>query len=93
MWRGTVRYILQSDVDAAFFMTSYEDNTIGLDDRNEYRKITPLVRVEPNKSNNLDDIFEMIIQKESQTREKINLNQLTQQDLYKLDSFGTALAR
>lgn len=69
-------------------MNSYEDNTIGLDDRNEYQKILPLVRVEPDKSNNLDEIFAMIVSKQLQ-----KTDELTQQDLYKLDSFGTALAR
>lgn len=69
-------------------MNSYEDNTIGLDDRNEYQKILPLVRVGPDKSNNLDEIFAMIVNKQLRKNDE-----LTQHDLYKLDSFGTALAR
>lgn len=84
-----------SGVDAAFLMNSYEDNTIGLDDRNEYQQILPLVRVEfePNKCNNMDEMFAMIMSKESKKTERTDTDKLTQQDLCKLDSFGTALAR
>lgn len=74
-------------------MNSYEDNTIGLDDRNEYQQILPLVRVQPNKENNLDEIFALIISKESKKNDRTNTDKLTQQDLCKLDSFGTSLAR
>ena len=74
-------------------MNSYEDNTIGLDDRNEYKQMLPLVRVEPNKENNLDEIFALIISKEAKKDDRINSDKLTQQDLCKLDSFGTSLAR
>lgn len=76
-------------------MNSYEDNSIGLDDRNaEYQQILPLVRVEPDKSNNLDEIFALIVNKESQKNDRTNGgDKLTQPDLCKLDAFGTALAR
>lgn len=74
-------------------MSSYEDNTVGLDDRNEYQKILTLVRVDPNKDNNFDEIFPMIISKLANKDERPNNDRLTQQDLLKLDSFGTALAR
>lgn len=74
-------------------MNSYEDNTIGLDDRNEYQQILPLVRVEPNKCNNMDEMFALIMSKESKKNERSTADKLTQQDLCKLDSFGTALAR
>lgn len=74
-------------------MNSYEDNTIGLDDRNEYQKIIPMVRVEPNKSNNLDEIFTLIINKEGHKNDRTSVDKLTQSDLCKLDTFGTALAR
>lgn len=74
-------------------MNSYEDNTIGLDDRNEYQQILPLVRVESDKSNNLDEIFTLIINKEAKKSDRISVDKLTQPDLCKLDAFGTALAR
>lgn len=74
-------------------MSSYEDNTIGLDDRNEFQKILPLVRVEPNKENNLDEIFAQIIKKELKKNARTSTHELTQHDLSKLDSFGTSLAR
>lgn len=74
-------------------MNSYEDNTIGLDDRNEFQQILPLVRVEPNKNNNLDEIFALIVNKEAQKTDRTNGDKLMQPDLCKLDAFGTALAR
>lgn len=77
-------------------MNSYEDNTIGLDDdRNVYQQIIPLVRVKPNKENNLDEIFGLIIRKENAQRnnDRTTIDKLTQSDLCKLDAFGTALSR
>lgn len=80
-------------INAAILMNSYEDNTIGLDDRNEYQQILPMVRVEPNKTNNLDEIFKLIINKDTPKNDRTNVDKLTQPDLCKLDTFGTALAR
>lgn len=77
-------------------MNSYEDNTIGLDDdRNVYQQILPMVRVEPNKENNLDEIFALIISKENaqKTSDRTTVDKLTQPDLCKLDAFGTALSK
>lgn len=74
-------------------MSSYEDNRIGLDDQNEYQQILPLVRVQPNKHSNFDDIFKIIMNKaETKKNNHANTESLTQDDLCKLDSFGTALA-
>lgn len=74
-------------------MSSYEDNRIGLDDQNEYQQILPLVQVQPNKRSNLDEIFKIIMNKaETKKNNHANNNEsLTQDDLCKLDSFGTAL--
>lgn len=77
-------------------MNSYEDNTIGLDDdRNVYQQILPLVRVKPNKENNLDEIFALIINKENAQKntDRTTIDKLTQPDLFKLDAFGTALSK
>lgn len=87
-----IDFELYGDVNAVLLMNSYEDNTIGLDDRNEYQQILPLVRVESDKSNNLDEIFTLIINKEAKKSDRISADKLTQPNLCKLDAFGTALA-
>lgn len=77
-------------------MNSYEDNTIGLDDdRSVYQQILPLVRVKPNKENNLDEIFALIVSKENaqKNNDRTVNDKLTQSDLCKLDAFGTALSK
>lgn len=80
------------EVDAVTLTNPYEDNAIELDGRNEYQRVISLVRVQPNKSNNLDDIFGIIMKKAKDKSTTNHTEAVTQQDLYKLDSFGTALA-
>lgn len=79
-------------VDAVTLVNRYEDNSIGLDNQNDYQRILPLVRVQPDKANNLDDIFGIIVNKPNAENKQPKDNTFTQQELYKLDSFGTALA-
>ncbi|XP_031624602.1 protein arginine N-methyltransferase 9-like [Contarinia nasturtii] len=74
-------------------MEQYEDNLIGLDDQNEFQRIFPFVLVEPNKENNLDEIFPMIVNRPIPNNQQNINNKLTPEDLNRLDRFGTALAR
>lgn len=91
----SAKFLVVDDVDAVLLMNLYEDNTLGLDDRNIYQQILPLVRCKPNKENNLDEIFTLIISKENvqKNNDRIAIDKLTQPDLCKLDAFGTALSR
>lgn len=59
-----------------------------LDERDKFTRIIPLVQVKSDQQNNFDDIFPMILADKSALKE----NRITQHDLYKLDSFGAALA-
>lgn len=59
-----------------------------LDERDRFARIIPLVQVKSDQQNNFDEIFPMLLADKSALREK----RITQHDLYKLDSFGAALA-
>lgn len=74
-------------------MDPYEDNTLDLDDRNEYDVLAKLVEVKTNKKNNFDHIFKLIMCKESQKSDCEANELLTQQALPKFDEFGMELAR
>lgn len=75
----------KKNVDPVMIANCYESV---VDGRNEYDYLLPLVRVQPDKTNNFDEIFLKILNKKSIT----DAGKLTQDDLHKLDSFGTALA-
>lgn len=59
-----------------------------LDERDKFSRIIPLVQVTSDQKNNFDEIFPMLLVDKSALKE----NRITQHDLYKLDSFGAALA-
>lgn len=78
-------------------MNTYEDNAIGLDNptellANEFHQIIDLVEIKPNKENNLDEIFNLILNKNVSAQDDPT-NKLTSDDLSTLDRFGTALAK
>lgn len=59
-----------------------------LDERDKFARIIPLVQVKSDQQNNFDEIFPMLLADKLALKE----NRITQHDLYKLDSFGAALA-
>lgn len=59
-----------------------------LDERDKFARIIPLVQVKSDHENNFDEIFPMLLADKMALKE----NRITQHDLYKLDSFGAALA-
>lgn len=59
-----------------------------LDERDKFACIIPLVQVTLDQQNNFDEIFPMLLADKLALKE----NRITQHDLYKLDSFGAALA-
>lgn len=59
-----------------------------LDERDKFARIIPLVQVTSDQLNNFDEIFPMLLADKLALKE----NRITQHDLYKLDSFGAALA-
>lgn len=59
-----------------------------MDGRDKFARIIPLVQVTSDQLNNFDEIFPMLLTDKLALKE----NRITQHDLYKLDSFGAALA-
>lgn len=59
-----------------------------LDEHDKFARLIPMVQVKSDQQNNLDDIFPMLLTDKMAIKE----NRITQHDLYKLDSFGAALA-
>lgn len=68
-------------------MNRYEDNLFDLDDENEFKTVIPLIRVSPNKTNNLDEIFEMVLRRPV-TGDDVSF---TKAELDKLERLGVAL--